>query len=109
MRSEPVIVCHECFHLPVHPRVAENNQMVEALPPDGANDALDVSPLPRRLRHTKHLFDAHVLNLSGEVVAKNSITVSQQIARCRVPGECIAKLLGRPLRGRMSRDVEMEN
>ena len=83
--------------------------MIEALPSNRADDALDVSPLPRGSRRTEHLFDAHVLNLSGEVVAKDSIPVSQQIAGCGFPGEGIAKLLGRPFRGRMSRHVEVQN
>ena len=83
--------------------------MIEALQANHADDALNVSSLPRGSRCTKHLFDVHVLNLSGEVVAKDSIPVSQQITRRRVPRERIAKLLGRPFRGRMSRHVEVEN
>src|SRR5260370_20320841 len=82
--------------------------MIEALAPDSANDALYVSSLPRGSRRTKHLLDAHVLNLSGEVVAKNSIPISQEITGCRVPGESISKLLGSPFRSRMSRDVEVQ-
>jgi len=83
--------------------------MIQALPSDRADDALNISPLPGGSRRTKHLLDAHVLNLSGEVVAKDSIPVSQQIARRRVLGERIAKLLGRPFRGRMRRHVEVQN
>jgi hypothetical protein len=69
---------------------------------------LDVGPVPRRSRRTKHFLYAQVVDLSGEVVAEDSIPVSQQIAGCRVPGERIAKLLGRPFRSRMSRDVEVQ-
>src|ERR1700722_18892242 len=83
--------------------------MIEALPSDGADDSLHISPLPRGSRRTKHLFDAHVLNLTGEVVAKDSISVLQQIAGCRGPRERIAKLLGGPFRGRMSSHVEVQN
>jgi hypothetical protein len=83
--------------------------MIQALPAKRADDALNVSPLLGGSWCTKHLFDAHVLKLSGEAVAKDSIPVSQQIARCRVPGERIAKLQGRPFRGRMSRHVEVQN
>jgi hypothetical protein len=109
MRSGPVIVCHECFQLPIQRRFAENDQMIEALPPDGADDTLDVSSLPRGSRRREHLLHAHVLDLLGEVVAKDSIPVSQQVAGCRVSGESISKLLGCPFRGRMSGDVEVEN
>ena len=81
--------------------------MIEALPPEGADDTLDVGSLPRGSRRRKNLLHAHVLDLLGEVVAKDSIPVSQQIARCRVPGESISKLLGGPFRSGMSRDVPL--
>ena len=82
--------------------------MIEALAPDGADHALDVGPMPRGSRRTEHLLHAHVEDLSGEVVAEDSIPISQQIAWRRVPGERIAKLLGGPFRGRMSCDVELQ-
>jgi len=82
--------------------------MIEALPPDGADHARDVSSLPRRSRRRKYLLDAHVLDLSGEVVTKDSVPISQQITGCRVPGERIAKLLGGPFRGGMGSDVEVQ-
>src|SRR5450432_3982061 len=83
--------------------------MIETLAPDRADHTLDVSPLPRRSRRTKQVLDAHISNLLCEVIAKDSITVSQQVTRCSVPGEGISKLLGRPFRGRMSRDVEVQD
>jgi hypothetical protein len=94
MRSRPVIVFRERYHLPVQSRFVEDDHMIQALPAKRADEVLSVSPLPGGSWCTKHLFDAHVLNLSGQVVAKDSIPVSQQIARRRVPGERIAKLLG---------------
>jgi hypothetical protein len=53
------------------------------------------------------LLDAHVSHLLSEVIAKDSIAVSQQVAGCGVPGERISKLLGRPFRGWMRRDVKV--
>jgi hypothetical protein len=64
--------------------------------------------VPRGSRCTKLLLYARVVDLSGEVVAEDSITISQQIAWCRVPRESIAKLLGSPFRGRKSRDVGVQ-
>src|SRR5450432_4663540 len=89
MCSAPVIVCGECFYVPVQRGFAEDDHMIEALAPNGANHALDVGPVPRRSRRTKHFLDAHVVDLSGEVVAEDSIPISRQIAGCRVPGERI--------------------
>jgi hypothetical protein len=48
------------------------------------------------------------VDLSGEVFAEDSIPISQQIPWRRVPGESVAKLVGSPFRGRMSRDVEVQ-
>jgi len=107
MCSRPVIVRREGFHLPVQPRFVEDDHMIEALAANGTDYALDVGPMPRGSRRTEHLLYAHVVDLSGEVVTEDSIPISQQIAWCRVPGERIAKLLGGPFCGRMSRDVEV--
>ena len=82
--------------------------MIEALAPNAADHALDVGPVPRGPWRTKHLLYAHVVDLSGEVVAEDSIPISQQITWRRVPGERIAKLLCGLFRSRMSRDVEVE-
>src|SRR6202023_4190825 len=102
MRSGFVIVRREQLDLLVECRFVEDDHMIEALTPDGADHALDVSSLPRRSRCGKHLLDAHVLDLSGEVITKDAVPISQQITGCRVPGERIAKLLGGPFRGGMS-------
>src|SRR5450432_3564917 len=107
MCSAPVIVCGECFYVPVQRGFAEDDHMIEALAPNGANHALHIGPVPRGSRRTKHLLHTHVVDLSGKVVAEDSIPISQQIAWRRVPGERIAKLLGGPFNGRMSRDVEV--
>src|ERR1700720_4943331 len=103
MRSGFVIVRSEQLYLLVECRFVEDDHMIEALAPDGADHAFYVSSLPRRSRRRKHFLHAHVLDLSGEVVAKDSVPISQQITGCRVPGERIAKLLGGPFRDRRTR------
>ena len=108
MRSGFVIVRREQLDLPVECRFVEDDHMIEALAPDGADYALDVSYLPRRSRRGEHFLHAHVLDLSGEVVTKDSVPISQQITGCRVPGKRIAKLLGGPFRSGMSCDVEVQ-
>ena len=97
MCSAPVIICRECSYMPVQRRLVEDDYMIEAFAPYGSDHALDVGSVPRGPRCTKHLLYAHVVDLSGEVVAEDSIPISQQIAWCRVPGESIAKLLGSPI------------
>jgi hypothetical protein len=108
MCSRPVIICGECFYVPVQRRFVEDDYMIEAFAPNGSDYALDVGSVPRGSRCTRHLLYAHVVHLSGEGVAEDSIPISQHIAWCRVPRKSIAKLLGSPFRGRMSRDVEVQ-
>ena len=67
-----------------------------------------VSSLPRRSRRRKHFLHTCVLDLSGEVVTKDSVPISQPITGRRVPRKGIAKLLGGPFHGGMSRDVEVQ-
>src|ERR1700758_2145203 len=73
--------------------------MVQALPPNRTNDALDVGPLPGGSPAAQHFLDAHVSHLSPEGIAEDSIAVAQQVARGLVEGERFSQLLSRPLRG----------
>jgi hypothetical protein len=82
--------------------------MIEALAANRANHAFDKGSLPRRPWRGKYMLNAHVLNLLRKVVAKDSIAISQEVVRCGVPREGVTKLLGRPLRRRVIRDIEME-
>jgi hypothetical protein len=107
MRSGFVIICCEQLNLLVECCFVEDDHMIQALAPDGADHALNVRSLARRSRCGKNLLDAYVPHLSGEIVTKDSVPISQQIMSCRVPGERIAKLLSRPFRAGMSRDEEV--
>ena len=93
MCSAPVIICRECFYVPVQRRFVEDDYMIEVFAPNGSDHALDVGSVPRGSRRTKHLLYTHVVDPPGEVVAEDSIPISQQIVWCRVPRESIAKLL----------------
>ena len=56
-----------------------------------------------------HLFDSHRLHLRGELVAKDPVSVPQQIMRRSVPRERLSKLLSCPLRGGMRCYADMDN
>src|ERR1700758_499596 len=83
--------------------------MVQALPPNRTNDALDVGPLPGGSRAAQHFLDAHVSHLSPEGIAEDSIAVAQQVARGLVEGERFSQLLSRPLRGGVGGHIAVEN
>src|SRR6201987_1129493 len=87
----------------------EHDHMVQALPPNGTNHPLDVSPLPGGSRSAVHFLDAHVSHLSPEGTAEDRIAVAQQGAWQLVEGEGLAQLLSGPLRGRVPGHVAVEN
>src|SRR5947209_4381783 len=88
---------------------AEDEDVVQALPPNRADDSFPVGSLPRRARSRQDLFDAHGLDLRYKFVAEDAIAVAQQITRCRVPRKGLPELLSRPFGCRMGGDAKMQN
>ena len=105
--SGRVIVGHERPHMPMQRGFVEDNHVVQTLPPNCSDHTLHLDPLLRRSWRRQHFPDAHFRNLSGEIVAEDTIPITQKVARLRVPGERIAELLASPFRGRMCRNTEM--
>jgi hypothetical protein len=87
----------------------EHQHMVQALPPNRANDAVDVGPLPGGSRGTQHFLDTQVSHLSPEGIAEDGIAVAQQVARQLIKGERFSQLLSAPFCRRMSRHIEVKN
>ena len=83
--------------------------MVQALASNGTDQPLDIGSLPRGARRGQHFADAHVAHLVSEFMAENSIAVTEQVAGELVKGKGLPQLLSRPLRGRMSGHVEVNN
>src|SRR5664279_4369604 len=87
----------------------ENDHMIEALAPNGANHPLHVRSLPRGSGRGQHFLDAHVSHLSLELIAEDSIAVAEQVARQSVEGKCFPQLLSRPLCGWVGGHIEVHN
>ncbi len=83
--------------------------MVQALPPNGTDDALHVGPLPGGARGAQHFVDTHVSHLFSEGIAEDSIAVAQKVARKLVKGEGFSQLLSRPLRGWVGSHIAVDN
>jgi hypothetical protein len=81
----------------------EYNIMVQALAPNGANEPLHISPLPRTPGRRQYLFDSHCPYLADKLLAEDPIAVAQQIAWRTLPRKSIPQLLHRPLRCRIIR------
>jgi hypothetical protein len=87
----------------------ENDHLIQALPPHGADPALDVRTLPRRSWRSQHFLNSQLFHLLGEFATEDAVAVAQQIARRAVPRKRLPQLLRGPFRGWMSGDAKMQN
>ncbi len=90
------------------PGVQDNN-VVEALAPNGTDQALSVRILPGCPRSGEHLGDAvpeHAVAKRGTI---DCIAIPKQVAGCRFPRERLHNLASRPLCCGMVCDVEVEH
>jgi len=71
----------------------DRDDMIEALSPDGSNQALDIGCLPGRSRCGKHLLDSHVLQLPSNILAIDSISIPEYVFRNGVIRKGLKKLL----------------
>lgn len=71
----------------------DHDDVVEALSPDGSNQALDIGRLPGGSRCGKHLLDPHVLQLPSNILAIDSISIPEHILRYSVIRKGLKKLL----------------
>src|ERR1700747_3326887 len=108
MRSRSVIVIQIRTKYTTERAFVEHEHVVQALPPNRTNDALDVGPLPGGARGAQHFVDTHVSHLSPEGIAEDGIAVAQQVARKLVKGERFSQLLSRPFRRRISGHISVE-
>src|SRR5215471_6616851 len=83
--------------------------MIQAFPPNGSDQPLDISPLPRRSRSGQHLLNVHVPDLAAELVAEDFVAVSQQIPWDLLKRKRLPQLLRGPLRGRVSGYVKVHH
>jgi len=56
----------------------ENDHVIQALPPNGADHALDVRTLPRRSWRSQHFLNAQLFHLLGEFGTEDAVAIAQQ-------------------------------
>ena len=87
-------------------RFPQNHNVVQALSPDGADEAFDVCVLPWRSRCCWSVADAHGRQPSryGETIG--GISVADEVLRRLFPGEGLGDLTGDPFGRRIGRDID---
>jgi hypothetical protein len=88
--------------------VSRHNHAVHAFPPDGPDQSLHKSVLPRALRGRKHFGDAHFSHAVSEKRAIERIAISDQVPWTKIFRKRFSDLLRSPRR-RMLGDIEMNH
>jgi hypothetical protein len=88
---------------------AQDQDMVETLSPDRADEPFREGILPRAAGGREDLLDPHALHASAKGVAEDGIAIAEEISGCGVVREGIEDLLGGPRSGGMLGDVEEED
>ena len=109
MCSGPVVVVEVLGENAVKMPLVEHHNVIETLPPHGADQTFDVRILPGRPGSGEHLGDAESGYPMAEGEAVHSIAIPKQVPRGRFPGEGLHQLMSCPLSRRMLGHVEVED
>ena len=82
-----MIIRQERLEMSVQRPLAEDNYMIQTLPPKGADHAFYVSWLPGRARSRKHFLDAHGFHIFPKLSAEDAVPISPQIPRNLLEGK----------------------
>jgi len=94
MRTHGVVVTEVSAKQASEMPLVEHNEMIEAFPADGADDALGEGILPGRVGRDEDLVHAHAVDSTVKGVAVDRVTIPEEIAWGRVVGERLDDLLG---------------
>ena len=82
MNSAFIIVGGELKERSTQVCLSEHDQVVDALPPDRADQPLRKAVLPRRAGRDRLVANAHGAEAAGDNRTVDGVTVADQVARC---------------------------
>jgi hypothetical protein len=74
--------------------LAQNDDMVQALAPDRADESLREAILPRAVRGRENFTDSHARHTLPEGVTVDCVAVAEEVGRCGIVGEGVHDPLG---------------
>ena len=89
--------------------LVEYEEVIQALPSNGSDQALHIGTLPWRPRGRPYFAIRHPSDSLPKDLAIDAIAIREQIAWRRVSREGLGNPLCRPFRGRVGRNVEMNH
>jgi hypothetical protein len=103
-----MIVAEIAFENAPQMPIINDNDVVQALAPDTADQPLHVTILPRTLSGDENLLNTHSFNSCRERMTIDSISIPNQIPWCAVLRKSFNDLLCGPDRGGVFGDIKME-
>src|SRR5437899_4957117 len=109
MRASPVVVGEVAGQDAAQMAFAENQNVVQTLAPDRADQPLREGILPRAVRRREDFLDPHALHSVAKLLAVDLVTVAQEIGGRGVVREGVHDLLGGPVGGGVLGHVEVDD
>src|SRR5664280_2563850 len=108
MKAVLVVPDLELLKQPPRVTLIRHNHVVEQFAADGPDEALGVTVHLRGANSGLDGTDAEIPDSAGELVSICPVTISDHESGCRVPGECIDRLLAEPESGWVRRHVRKD-
>src|SRR3989441_7189614 len=109
MRASPVIVGEVAGQDAAQVVFAENQNVIQTLAPDRADESLREGILPRAVRRREDFLDPQALHSVAKLLAVDQVTVAQEIGGRGVVREGVHDLLGGPVGGGVRGHVEVDD
>ena len=109
MGARPVIVSEVGDEDAPQVPLIEDDDMLQALAPYRADEALCEGILPRALRRRENLLDPHAFGAMSERLTVNPVTIMQEIGWRGVVWEGVDKLLSGPVGGGVLGHVDVDD
>ena len=94
---------------PFEMALVEDNHVIQTLPANATNDTFDMGILPRAPRCGGTFFHSQTVHASSKVISVDSIAITQQVLRRRLPWKSLNKLLRRPFGRWMLRYIKVDD
>ena len=107
--TRPVVVREVASQGAAQVPFAKNEDVVQTLAPDGADEPLREGILPRALRRREDLGDPHALHSVSKLLAVDLVTITQEIGGRGVVREGVHHLLDGPVGGGVLGHVEVDD
>lgn len=107
MRAGLVVVGDVRLEDPPEVALVPWDDVIEALTPNRANHAFDVTVLPRGARCRWSIYDVHCCDAILKELTVCAVAITKEISGCLLPGKSLCDLLRGPGRGRVRGDGDV--